>query len=253
MSKLKTLEDQLNETLTQIKERKPFSYNINQDELYKQYKSIYEQSGEKARENAIGNATALTGGQMSSYAKTVGQQAYNDEMTSLAEIATKMYNNAATAYQTESNELLSKYEDLLKQRENYEFKEDKAISSRLKEISTNEDLEKTLQKMYENDEITESEAKSYFELYFDNNEKYTTNEYGDRVANYKAMIQQAYNGGFEGWSVGGETESGDTILSSPDGRILTRIQLSQILQKEGLTKKQARKLTKDLVDKLQNK
>lgn len=247
MSKLKTLEDQLNETLTQIKERKPFSYNVNQDELYKQYKSIYEQSGAKAKENAIGNATALTGGQMSSYAKTVGQQAYNEEMTSLAEIATKMYNNAATAYQTESNELLSKYEDLLKQRENYEFKEDKVISSRLKEISNNEDLEKTLQKMYENDEITESEAKSYFELYFDNNEKYTTNEYGDRDINYRRMVQSAYSTGFEGWDL-----DGDNIVA-PNGVVVPRKTLSKFLQMQGVSKKQSRKLTKDLLEKLQNK
>jgi hypothetical protein len=96
---------QLDETLDKIANREPFSYDVNGDKLYEHYKNHYQKQGQLAMENAIGQASALTGGYANSYAQMVGQQAYQDQMDNLNAIVPDLYQNAMDRYMAEENNL----------------------------------------------------------------------------------------------------------------------------------------------------
>ena len=75
----------------QIMGREPFKYDVNTDELYKQYMDKYSALGKKAMEDTIGKSTALTGGYANSYAQVAGQQAYNDYMSKASDMIPELY------------------------------------------------------------------------------------------------------------------------------------------------------------------
>ena len=66
--------DTLNGILDQINNREKFSYDLNGDALYQQYKQQYMNQGKLAMVDTMGQASAMTGGYGSSYAETVGNQ-----------------------------------------------------------------------------------------------------------------------------------------------------------------------------------
>lgn len=76
---------QIDEILQGIINKQPYDYktDANYIDLYNRYKAIYEANGQKAMKDAMGSAAGLTGGYGSSYAQSVGQQAYNDYMNQL--------------------------------------------------------------------------------------------------------------------------------------------------------------------------
>ena len=67
---------QLNDAMNKILNREKFSYDLNGDALYQQYKDQYMTQGKMAMMDTMGQAAALTGGYGNSYAQGVGQQAY---------------------------------------------------------------------------------------------------------------------------------------------------------------------------------
>lgn len=89
--------------------QKDFSYDIQTDPLYLQYKNVYEKQGKKAREDSMGSAAALTGGYGSSYAQTVGNTAYNEQMEKLNDVIPELYSIAYSRYEDE----LGRIEDRL--------------------------------------------------------------------------------------------------------------------------------------------
>ena len=100
-----TWQDQLNETLQQILNREKFSYDLNGDALYQQYKNQYVQQGKMAMMDGIGQAQAMTGGYGNSYAQSVGQQAYQGHLQQLNDKIPELYQLALSTYQAEGNEL----------------------------------------------------------------------------------------------------------------------------------------------------
>ena len=68
---------QMQEALDAIRKRKKFSYDLNGDALYQQYKDKYVQQGKQAMQDTMGQAAALTGGYGSTYGQAVGQQQYD--------------------------------------------------------------------------------------------------------------------------------------------------------------------------------
>lgn len=98
---------QIESILNNIINRQPFSYNVNADPIYNQYKDAYTQSGNLAMRDTMGNAAALTGGYGSSYGQTVGQQAYNQHMGQLNNVIPELYQAAYGRYQNEGNNLLN--------------------------------------------------------------------------------------------------------------------------------------------------
>lgn len=88
----------IDDLLDEIMGREPFSYSPGADPSYQAYSEKYRSLGNQARENAMGSAAAMTGGQLSSYALTAGQQAQNtynaqlsDAIPQLQQLAYEMY------------------------------------------------------------------------------------------------------------------------------------------------------------------
>lgn len=95
--------------LNQYENRDPFSYDFNSDALYQQYKDQYIQQGQMAMMDTMGQAAALTGGYGSSYAQTVGQQAYNQQLNQLNNIMPELYQMAYDRYGQEGQEMLDMF------------------------------------------------------------------------------------------------------------------------------------------------
>ena len=100
---------QLNDTIDKILNREAFSYDLNGDALYQQYKDKYIQQGKLAMGDAIGQASAMTGGYGNSYAQSVGQQAYQAQLQNLNDIVPELYQMAYDKYNQEGQDLYNQY------------------------------------------------------------------------------------------------------------------------------------------------
>ena len=112
-----TWQDQLNDTLQQILNREKFSYDLNGDALYQQYKDQYVTQGKMAMMDTMGQAQAMTGGYGNSYAQSVGQQVYQGHLQELNNKIPELYQLAMQKYQMEGNELKDQYGMMAQQEE----------------------------------------------------------------------------------------------------------------------------------------
>lgn len=110
-------QDQLDAAMEKILNREKFSYDLNGDALYRQYKDQAVQNGRLAMQDTLGQAAAMTGGFSSSYGQTAAQQAYQRQMTDLGDKASALYDKARAEYDRQGNGDKQAY-DLLLQREN---------------------------------------------------------------------------------------------------------------------------------------
>lgn len=101
--------DEADAYLSQYQNRDEFSYDFNSDALYNQYKDQYIQQGKMASMDVMGQAAAMTGGYGNSYAQTVGQQAYNQQLGQLNQIMPELYGMALDRYTQEGQQLLDMY------------------------------------------------------------------------------------------------------------------------------------------------
>jgi peptidoglycan hydrolase-like protein with peptidoglycan-binding domain len=111
---------QLDDAINKILNREEFSYDLNGDALYQQYKDKYIQQGKMAMGDAVGQASAMTGGYGNSWAQSVGQQAYNAELQNLNDIVPELYNMALDKYNAEGDNLYKQYA-MLGERENMDY------------------------------------------------------------------------------------------------------------------------------------
>lgn len=98
-------QDQLTEIINQINNREKFSYDLNGDMLYQQYKDQYTTQGKLAMMDTMGQAAALTGGYGSSYAQTAGQQAYQGYLQNLNDKIPELYQLALNQYNKEGDDM----------------------------------------------------------------------------------------------------------------------------------------------------
>lgn len=96
---------QLESLYDKIMNRDKFSYDVAGDPLYQQYKNQYAQMGQLAMQDAIGNASALTGGYGNSWAETAGNQAYQAYLQQLNNKVPELYESAFDRYTQEGNDL----------------------------------------------------------------------------------------------------------------------------------------------------
>lgn len=115
-----TWEGQLNDVIDRILNREDFSYDVNSDALYQQYKDQYTTLGKLAMQDTMGQAAAMTGGYGSSYASTAGNQAYQSYLTQLNEVVPELYGMALDKYNQEGQELYNQY-GLLVDQENQDY------------------------------------------------------------------------------------------------------------------------------------
>ena len=96
-------QSQIDDLTSSILGREAFSYDKDNDPLYQQYARSYTNAGNRAMEDTMGKAAAMTGGLASSYATTAGQQAYNQYMTALADKVPELQQLAYEMYVDEGN------------------------------------------------------------------------------------------------------------------------------------------------------
>lgn len=115
--------------LSDISNRKGFSYNMNEDKMYQQYRDQYIREGQRAMKDTAAQTAAMTGGYGSTYGAIAAQQGYdnylaglNDRVPQLEQMAYGRYTdeladkyNQLGAYQTEENRLYGQYMDALGQ------------------------------------------------------------------------------------------------------------------------------------------
>ncbi len=111
---------QLDELYSRIVDRDKFRYDVNGDELYRQYADQYTRMGRQAMEDTIGKTAGLTGGYGSTYGQSAGQQAYNAYLAQLGNVVPELEQRAYDRYMDEGNELLAQYE-MLGQRADDEY------------------------------------------------------------------------------------------------------------------------------------
>lgn len=102
-------DEQLQAIYDQIVNRKDFTYDLNSDALYQQYKDQYAQMGQMAMMDTMGQASAMTGGYGNSYAQGVGQQAYHGYLQQLNDKVPELYSLALGQYNQEGQDLLNQY------------------------------------------------------------------------------------------------------------------------------------------------
>ena len=115
-----TWQTQLNDTIDKILNREKFSYDLNADAFYQQYKDKFVQQGKMAMMDTIGQAQAMTGGYGNSYAQSVGQQAYQAQLQNLNDIVPELYQMALDQYNQEGQDLYNQYAMLVAQ-ENQDY------------------------------------------------------------------------------------------------------------------------------------
>lgn len=105
-----TYSQKLEELYDAWTQRDPFSYHVQSDPLYQQYRELYTQQGRLAMEDTLGQAAALTGGYGSTYAQTAGQQAFQNYMQKLNAVVPELYERAYDRYNDQGNRLLQQYQ-----------------------------------------------------------------------------------------------------------------------------------------------
>lgn len=111
-------QDAYDKAMNDILNRKEFSYDLNGDALYQQYKDNYINQGKMAMMDTMGQAAAMTGGYGNSYAQTVGQQAYQGHLQNLNNMIPELYKMALERYNTEGDRLATNYGLLSTDRQN---------------------------------------------------------------------------------------------------------------------------------------
>ena len=111
---------QLNDAINKITNRDKFSYDVNGDALYQQYKDKYMQQGKLAMQDTMGQAAAMTGGYGNSYAATAGNQAYQAHLNNLNDVIPELYQMAYDRYNREGQELYNQY-SLFADRDNTDY------------------------------------------------------------------------------------------------------------------------------------
>lgn len=99
----------VNEALDRILNGEDFSYDINKDSLYANYKDQYERAARLAAEDALGRASAATGGYGSSYSSAASQQSYNQQMQGLSDKIPELYQIAYDRYQDQKQDAYNQY------------------------------------------------------------------------------------------------------------------------------------------------
>ena len=93
------------DTKSKLKNMKGFSYDLNGDALYQQYKDQYITGGKMAMMDTMGQAAAMTGGYGNSYAQSVGQQAYQGYLQGLNDKVPELYQLALSKYYSDRDDL----------------------------------------------------------------------------------------------------------------------------------------------------
>ncbi len=100
-------QEKLDDYVSKYENRDPFSYDFNTDALYQQYKDKYIKQAKMASADVMGQAAAMNGGYGSSYAQTVGNQAYQAQLGQLNDVIPELYQLAYDKYNQQGQDMLN--------------------------------------------------------------------------------------------------------------------------------------------------
>lgn len=154
-----------------ILNRKKFSYDLNGDALYQQYKDNYINQGKMAMMDTMGQAAAMTGGYGNSYAATVGNQAYQASLQNLNNMIPELYKLALDSYNAEGDRLAGNLNVLGSDRQLEETAYNNKYNADLTRLSADRDY---YNQKY--NDLSKSDYSKYVDYLTSNNENYW-NEY----------------------------------------------------------------------------
>lgn len=96
---------QIDAAMSSIQNRKPFTYDVGTDPMYRSMRSQYLRNGRTAMMDTMGQAAALTGGYGNSYAQSVGQQQYQNYMAQLTDKVPELYSLALDSYKQQGDDM----------------------------------------------------------------------------------------------------------------------------------------------------
>ena len=178
-------QNEYNAAMDAILNRKKFSYDLNGDALYQQYKDNYINQGKMAMMDTMGQASAMTGGYGNSYAATVGNQAYQASLQNLNNIVPELYKLALDSYNSEGDRLAGNLNVLGADRQLEETAYNNKYNADLTRLSADRDY----YRQNYNDTYT-SDYNKYVDYVAANNESY----WNDYNAGYKAAQDKIANG-----------------------------------------------------------
>jgi len=132
---------QLETLRTQLSSRPAFSYDVNADALYRQYREQYDRQGRLAMEDTMGRAQAMTGGYGNSYAQTAAQQTYQNYLGQLNDRIPELYALALERYRMEEDKLGQDYGRLVSQEQREYDRYRDSVSDYYRELSALRDQE----------------------------------------------------------------------------------------------------------------
>ena len=178
----------IKDQMDKINNREKFTYDINGDALYQQYKDQYMTQGRLASADAIGQASAMTGGYGNSYAATVGNQAYQGYLQKLNDVVPELYNMAYNRYQQEGQDMKDMY-SMLQNAYNTEYGE-----HRDKVSDYNTELAR-LQDAYNNERNFDyskfSTDRDFYNNAYNNERTYDYGQYSDAYNRAFGQYQQS--------------------------------------------------------------
>lgn len=98
--------ERLESALARLEDRKPFSYDPQNDPAFQAYREAYRREGDRAARNSLGDAATLTGGQASTAAVAAASQARDYYNSKLGDVVPELYQMAWQMYQNEQNGLV---------------------------------------------------------------------------------------------------------------------------------------------------
>ena len=172
-------EAKLNEYTSKYENRDKFSYDFNTDALYQQYKDKYIKQAKMASADVMGQAAAMNGGYGSSYAQTVGNQAYQASLEQLNDVIPELYQLAYDKYNQEGQDLLNMISFLRGERE-FAYGQ---YNDEYTKLANDRDHWGTMyNNLYNRDYTTYSSDRSFAQTNHNNEETAKYNTYRDSVA-----------------------------------------------------------------------
>lgn len=96
----------LEQKVDEYMNRKPLEYDMEKDPAYQRYRDQYNRMGKLSAEDAMGVATASTGGYANTYAQTAANNAYREKIDQFNSLIPDLVSNAQSRYTAAGDKML---------------------------------------------------------------------------------------------------------------------------------------------------
>ena len=208
-----TYGEALKGAIDKIANRDKFTYDLNGDALYQQYKDMYINQGRLAMQDTIGQASAMTGGYGNSYASSVGNQAYQSYLQKLNDVVPELYQMAYDKYNQEG-------EDMYNQASLYNTMYNTEYGQYRDSVSDWQNESNRLSDRYYNESNMDYSR-------FSDNRDYYTNQYNTERSYDYGQYTDAYNRAFANYQQGVEEDQYAKNLALKQAQFDEQIRLNK--------------------------